>query len=473
MQAVPHHQARDRIDRFWACPVNIHGLDQECVERLIDEELFDLLQPTRAVANDTELPFQARRERGPLFFGDLGEVVNHRVRALTAFLREVRLSTEVAFPIGGQHSPLKFRSLAGDSHNGGRRPLVIEAKPHPWVLKFADPRPYQLLAEVLAELSAAIGIDLVPPDIVADPDRQWYFIPFLKTDGQNGRDPSAFMFALGAVTAVAYALRMVDLHLENLFVFEGKPIIVDPECVLYNFPTDRRQDRLLSTGLLSHNPVLSALRGGDVSMQGIVQLGLYERADGILDYHKPATAFHNRLRRPDGGLVDPADYRNDLFGGFTAAFKWFLGSRALLSDIIDRWVADDFRIRFLVRKTRLYITTIHMLNLPVSCRYGLWRDGVFERFRHAGHFLEHVSDDLVAAELADMEGRDVPYFWANAGETVIRHRRGPVQPLRARRPAREQAILDIHAMRRSDLSEQLMVLADFLDARLEAPVNDD
>lgn len=226
-----------------------------------------------------------------------------------------------------------------------------------WVLKFADPRPYCLLADVLGELSVGIGVDLRPPTVIADSECRWYFMPYLEPEETGVHDVDSFMFAMGSLTAVAFCLRMVDLHLENLLVFQGKPIIVDPECILYHFDTNGTRDRLLSTGLLSHNPGLSALRGGDLSKQPIIQIGLWEGSDGVLDYRKPATPFHNRLRAANGDLADPSEHRQSLLDGFTVAFQWFLRSVDLVSDIVLLHVVDNFRIR-------LYITAIHIAQSP-------------------------------------------------------------------------------------------------------------
>lgn len=463
-----HRPARHPSGCYWACPVNISGLDRQSVATLFEGDLFDLLRPTLAAAKDPMTALQTRRERGPISYGSLHDVVEGRVADLTRFLRQVRQSVDACPEIGNGHAPLKFRALSGDSHDGGKRPLIVEPTQGRWVLKFADPRPHHLLADILDEVSLGIGIDLRPPAILADQDHRWYFMPYLEPSEQGDHAVEAFMFAVGALTAVAYSLRMVDLHLENLVVHEGKPIIVDPECILYTFPPGRKMDRLLSTGLLSHNPGLSSLRGGDLSKQAIVQIGLCERPDGALDYQKPATAFRNRFRDPAGALADPSEHRRSLFGGFMAAFEWFLANPDLIVDILDHWVVDDFRIRYLVRKTRLYIATIHMLNLPVSDRYDVWRDGVFVRFRQGGHFPKEVTEGVVTAELRDMDARDVPFFWVNAGETVIRHRTGPKQRLPRHWNALDQTIRDIRSLSRCDMKRQVRVLADFLDADLHA-----
>jgi len=450
---------------YWACPVNIGGLEQSCAARLIEGDLFDLLRPSTP---DLTGAFQRHRERGALSYGRFHRVVERRVADITAFLRQVRLSIDTSDDLPRPPAPVNIRPLSSDSHNGARRPLLIQSGDRRYVFKFADPRPHQLLSAILDELSYGIGVDLRPPEVIPGRDHRWYAAPFLAPDDHGG-DVRTFMLASGALTAVAYLLSMVDLHLENVVVFQGKPVIVDPECILHNFPPDDRSNRLLSTGLLSTNPRLSALRGGDVARQEFLQVGLSERADGGVDYLKPAGPFHNRFRLTDGRLADPADYHRDILDGFLAAFEWFMRYRSVAIDIVDQHVADDFRIRFLVRTTRLYTTAIHLLNAPISCGGTAWRRQVFERLRRAGHFLETVSPEIMAAEWADIESRDVPYFWIHAGAPIIHHRSGAKQALPYRWNARRQAISDIRSLSRSEVRAQTDVLSAFLDADLRAP----
>lgn len=468
---IPHRPICDG-SQFWACPINVDGLDHESIEKFVSGDLYDILQPTLSVANDQESAFQTCREIGPLRYGRLNKVAERRVADLTKFLRQVGLIVDSYSPSNERHTPIEFWSLAGDSHSGGKRPLVLQCKPDQLVLKFTDPRPYQLLSDVLVELSDGISADLVPPEIFPSPNHQWYFMPYLEADNRHHSDVEAFMFSVGALVAVAYSLRLVDLHLENLLIFDGKPIIIDPECILYSFAEDNNEDRLLSTGLLSHNPGLSALRGGDLSKQELFQIGLRQRNGGILDYRKPVARFHNRLLKSDGSVADPSQYRRSFLGGFIAAFEWFLKNQDLTLDIVSHWAVDDFRIRFLVRKTRFYATVIHMLNFPIAGCYEDWRDNVLQRFRMAGHFPNEVSDDLVAAESADLEARDIPYFWVNAGEPVIRHRTGAKQKLVGTETAKDRTIRDIKALCRTDLGSQIRILNTFLDADLSIPSND-
>lgn len=274
------------------------------------------------------------------------------------------------------------------------------------------------------------------------------------------------MFAMGAMTAVAFCLRFVDFHLENLMVINGKPIIIDPECVFYNFDGDVTSERLLNTGLLSHNVYLSSLRGGEAPGVPLFDFDLHLGDDGILRYRKPARPHSNRLRKRDGSLADPAHYRVEVIDGYCAAYRWFVENADVVCNIIETRVTDDFRVRFLARETSHYASVLHMLNLPNIDSYPQWVEKVFDHFRVSGHLLESMSSALIEAELLDLNNRDIPYFWVNAGENAIQHRTGTIQPLKTKLTLKEQAIQDLQNLRKQELETQIKILEAFLDINL-------
>lgn len=69
------------VGRYWACPINISGLDREDVAQLIEDDLFDLLRPTEITANAHESIFQVLREAGQVSYGPLHDVVETRLPA--------------------------------------------------------------------------------------------------------------------------------------------------------------------------------------------------------------------------------------------------------------------------------------------------------------------------------------------------------------------------------------------------------
>ncbi|MBI5163879.1 MAG: DUF4135 domain-containing protein, partial [Magnetospirillum sp.] len=155
------------------------------------------------------------------------------------------------------------------------------------------------------------------------------------------------------------------MHFENLIADDGRPTIIDPECIFCDLELNSPAKRLRSTGLVSSDALFSGMRGGDVPCVPMFNLELAANDDGILDYCKPVRGFKNKVRTPASlNLADPADHRDAVLAGYNLAYRWIVRRKDLICDIIDRVVEDDFSIRFLFRNTRRYATTVQLLNLP-------------------------------------------------------------------------------------------------------------
>lgn len=149
----------------------IPGLDAACVARFFQEDLRPIWLPTASVKS-SGVRFDLDSD------ASLSSVVSRRSALLEAFLREA--SSIIGLHVHGVSTqPVQFESLAGDSHNGGCRPLLFHLPDRSVVLKFADPRPHLLLSRILDELSAGVGVDLAPPPICVDKDNAWYMMPFI------------------------------------------------------------------------------------------------------------------------------------------------------------------------------------------------------------------------------------------------------------------------------------------------------
>lgn len=380
------------------------------VTQFICDELFSILQPTLAIK--TALLRQVSHVGAIQFDSDLflESCARMRVEFLLDFLRSAchalkegaagnpmfigdRL-TSIRTSLGA--GQLAFRTLTADSHNRGTRPLVFSTPKGDVVLKFADPRPYQLLASILGIMSRDLAVDLAPPTIFPDSANRWYLIPYIETnDACNAEDVTTFIFSLGVLTAVGYCLRMTDIHVENLIVSDGKPVIIDPECLLYHFSKDDESKRLLNTGLVAKSVHLSALRGGGTQEKPIMDLVLHFSSDGRLKYRKPSENIGNRAYAA-GEAIDPAEYVAPLLEGYRAAYQWFVVNSDTVADVINDFVCDDFRIRYLVRATSHYASVVHMLNLPVVDEYSDHRDKIIQKFRESGHFPVDLSHSIIS-----------------------------------------------------------------------------
>jgi len=233
---------------------------------------------------------------------------------------------------------------------GGQRPLRISDGESTAVLKFAEPRAYQLLADVSRILARATGlIAPLPAPLANNVDENWYIIPYFPEEPiREDEYGASFMRSYGALAAFAYAMWMVDLHLENVIVSGGYPIIIDPECILYLVDDMSDDDRLMSTGILSHNANLSALRGGTMPLASLRQ---FVDATGVLRFKGPASGLRNRLALAGGGYCDPARHKLELLNGFREVYSYFVTNATTLTEIVVSQLTCDFRIRCLVRKT--------------------------------------------------------------------------------------------------------------------------
>ncbi len=453
-------QCQDTPD--WRLPLNISGLRPESMARIIEDDLGDLLFE---YASEPAFPgFQSNRMSGPLNFGPLHAIAERRITDLGIFFRDIASIIDVLNSDDARDHIVDLTALSGDPHHRGRRPIKLKTGSKDMVLKFSDPRPYQLIRQVLCDLSGALSLNLSPPDVVGSSDNQWYLIPFLEPDLGAHPDPDGFIKNMGALTAVSFALRMIDLHYENIIVSGGQPIIIDPECTPYPFGFEGVKQRLYDTRLLHLKPHTSGLRGGQFTKD--------ERPGGLhasLGFRgrKPAPSL-NRIRDVRGKLIDPVNHRKAFFSGYRAAYDWCARNADTIVDQLRHFLVDDYRIRYLYRNTVQYLSTIDVMNVPMTGDYAEWRDVVFNRFRHAPHFGETMTLKALAAEREDMDRRDVPYFWVNAGERVVRHASGVVQSLDITSTPRDLAIRSVLDLSSTNLEEQISVIDGFFDLPIES-----
>lgn len=399
----------------------------------------------------------------------LQEAIRRRAEGTCAFIERAATgfralrAQSYSFQWIGHEGQVRIKSLTTDTHQLGTRPLLLEHGAGRAVLKFADPRPWTLLRACLQELSVGLGLNLTPPPVVASANQDCYLAEFIAaTDVEESNDD--VMLGLGALTAMAYCLRCVDLHIENVVVTKSGPVVVDPECVLYNFDGRHRPQALLETGLISTDLAVSAWRGG-VEINGPIAMFEPEvDAQGVLRYVSTMGSYPN-LARSKGLCIDPAQHATTFLKGYRAAQEWILAHRERIRSYIDSLVDDDFRVRLLIRETRLYSAAIHTLNLPAVDDYVIHVQQTLRRLRRAARMHIRAADAVFDAEAEDLLRRDVPYFWARAGERWLWHRRGPLQRLRCPRTIREQALFDLKHLRRRDIVQQLKILITFLRAR--------
>jgi lantibiotic modifying enzyme len=197
---------------------------------------------------------------------------------------------------------------------------------------------------------------------------------------------------------------------------------------------------------------------------------MYADENGFLHYKKPVNTDRNKIKLANGSFADPSNYRNEILSGYCAGYRWFVENADQVSNFLLDHVPDDFRVRFLARKTRHYASVVYMLNLPIVDDYDLWMEHILERFRRSGYFPESISEKLIAAEIEDMKNRDIPYFWMRAGENgAVIHQSGKVHHLNLKESLKSGAIGHLQMLRDGDIKEHILVINNFLNADISLP----
>lgn len=129
----------------------------------------------------------------------------------------------------------------GDSHGECERAVIFEICGSKYVFKSRDPRPHLALHLVLTKIKEKTAIDAVPPKFWSSPKNDWYVMPFLESRPYaSPAQAREFMRSLGVVTAVAHALQMTDVHIDNLIAWNGRPVIIDAECIFLQLHRARK-----------------------------------------------------------------------------------------------------------------------------------------------------------------------------------------------------------------------------------------
>ncbi len=385
-----------------------------------------------------------------------------------SFLEEAAKAIHSAFK---PHSPIAFTALAGDTHNGGRRPLLVEANGKAWVLKFADPRPYLLMQAAVSAVSRKTRFSMNYPSIKMLNQNGCYLIPYIDQSASHlnrWEDVSEAMYNYGVICAISYSLKMIDAHLENVVMNGTVPVIIDPECIFYDFPDMPDSTRLRSTGIVCWDPDQSAIRSGENSM---VKLEKYVDKDMTLSFISPAGQFQNRVIGPDGAAVATAAYLELILAGFVDAYKSILVDQAKFFDLVMSFVEDDFSIRYICRKTRHYKAVLEMLTLPTATHATETHEYLLEKLASSSAFTNRVTQEMQQAERDDLLLGDVPFFWSSSLTTEIRHRVGVVR--KGRSVAAERRVRKVlRVLCEGDLIKQTETLSEFLTQRSVERVRD-
>ncbi|HZR39655.1 MAG TPA: type 2 lanthipeptide synthetase LanM family protein [Ktedonobacteraceae bacterium] len=294
----------------------------------------------------------------------------------------------------------------------------------------------------------------------------------------------------GGYLALFYALEGTDVHFENLIAAGEHPLMIDLEALFhprmpislshqaYNIGAETMDRSVLRVGLLPRRVWsnreqagvdLSGLsgKGGQLTPQPILQIEAvgtdqmhYIRQRVALPDQENLPKLAEQTTEGHPHVVDVLDYREQFVTGFTKIYRLLMSYRdQFLAGPLQNFARDD--IRLIVRATRTYGQLLAESFHPDLLRDTLDRDRFFDRLWSQAVYRPELKQ-LIAAEILDMHGGDIPLFTTHPNTRSVYTSRGECIPDFLAEPSLTTVTSRLLAFDEQDLSRQLW----FIEASL-------
>ena len=198
-----------------------------------------------------------------------------------------------------------------------------------------------------------------------------------------------FFQRLGGMIGVAYLVRAVDCHRDNVIAAGEHPVLVDAEALWHVGPekkTETPVDRLYRTGFLP----------------GPSRQGLQSRSS-VLGH----TTTGQHVPRIRANALRTAQYEREIVAGFCRAWRCILGTRKRRAAFVrrSRRICSRKR-RWIYQPTETYAAIAQASIQPAALRSGIERDLLLSRLCSRRTVLATVIHDEIVA----LKRLDIPYF---------------------------------------------------------------
>lgn len=376
-------------------------------------------------------------------------LIHHRCASAERFARRfARDRSALAGLLGADLGSLEAVAFgAGDSHGGGETVALLRCSAGRLVYKPRSVAVDAALADFIAELQPALAAregrasSMRVPRVLRgqDDDCGWTeFIAHRHADGPQ--ELGLFYRGIGHWLALMRLLSGSDLHAENLIAHGPHPVVVDCETLFTPKPAPipsglgAAADRaaalvggtVLNIGLLPGRGMGLGWRGVDNSGLGSLpgQQPMLPQPDILQSGSDQAHIGHSLMAAPPAQNLPDAS--PDLAQYWPQVLQGFESLSALLQTLdLDGTLAaglrrfEPCRIRVVPRATEVYAELGRMLWHPVSLHQPEPARVRAEELlaRAAAHLAMAPNDPaVIAAEVEDLRGGDVPFFSALAGQ---------------------------------------------------------
>lgn len=343
-----------------------------------------------------------------------------------------------------------------DRHQGGRSVAFLHFGRHGEQVVY-KPRPVEssvLYDRLLIWINGRVpALDLAGVPTLVEPGYGWSRL-VTPTPCRTVDDARRFYRRQGALLAVLHAANATDMHAENLIACGDQPLLIDTETLLHP---------MVSTALLADaDPALTVLQRSVLRTLLLPTLIHDSDGDAAMDVSGlgGAAAGARSPNRPvlDGVVLDPADHLADLLQGFGEAYTAICrDAESFCRELAD---AADIRTRYVARATRTYAAL-----LDKSLDPGRLRDPERQQWLLSILADQAASEDVARLsehECRDLQGADIPIFFARPGSRAVWSSRGNRIDDVVEVSGLDAATAKVRAMDGADRrSQELMITAAF------------
>jgi type 2 lantibiotic biosynthesis protein LanM len=394
-----------------------------------------------------------------------------------------------AFHHGRPLGPITGLRLGlSDPHNGGRGVIEVRFEGDPGGTLIYKPKCLAIDRAYFDLLAWINGTGELPPFRtvrVAPRDGYGWMEAMAARPCDGQASVERYFERAGRLLALVYALEGNDAHAENVIAAGEQPVLIDLETLMSPAAAAQIEDggltpatataacqladSVLRTGLLPSWSVdgegrrldVSAL-GNDPGQTGPGRARIWEEPNSdrmrLRLAEVPLPPRQNLPTLQDGAAI-PCDGQEEAVRcGFRQMYGFLLRHREEMlarPDLLPAWRA--LRVRYVVRRTRLYGRTLRSLTRPEALRDGADWSLAVEALARLSTFLGErpAGWDLFASEAADLLRLDVPYFTARGDRRDVLDAEGNVLlPERFARTPYEGLVARFESLSEDDLRQQ-------------------
>ncbi|MGB0525275.1 MAG: DUF4135 domain-containing protein [Flammeovirgaceae bacterium] len=349
----------------------------------------------------------------------INRVVTHINKAVATFEENIqRINDTLCLALSTSRQAILSISLLGfETHNGGKQPLKFElSHGQSIVFKYTPLYSEDLFSTIIEHCWQS---EHKPNTLqVVCIDENCGFSKYIETNTTfaSAVEIPKFYVNTGELLAIAYALNISDMHMENIIKQAHLPILLDLESLFYQFPKKMGKPTVFATQMLQPKAIdfySSGIQGGGKTKHYFPTINK-RKSDlyGNMNFRNEGYHTANRIFNHQE-MINPSLYQDEIIAGFSQGYLNLKPNRQKVIEIIQNYEhLNKLRIRHILRHTVYYVNHLFHLNKPFIDI----ATNQLSRLNLDESDAAPLSEPIIAMEKSQLLEGDVPYFYTKMND---------------------------------------------------------